>query len=115
MVICSPEYAHGVPGVLKNALDWVVGSGELVDKPVGVWNLSPRAVHAHASLLETLRTMSARVLPEVCVAIARHQTRTWSMEMETDPALASWLNRAVAGLVEAAGLQAGECVMIDNS
>ena len=51
VVISSPEYAHGVPGTLKNALDWVVGSGELVGKPVGLWNLSGRAVHAHASLV----------------------------------------------------------------
>src|SRR6266487_3525148 len=32
VLISSPEYAHGVSGVLKNALDWVVGSGELIDK-----------------------------------------------------------------------------------
>jgi chromate reductase, NAD(P)H dehydrogenase (quinone) len=34
VLISSPEYAHGVPGSLKNALDWVVGSGEFVEKPV---------------------------------------------------------------------------------
>ena len=39
--ISSPEYAHGVPGSLKNALDWIVGSGELVDKPVAILNASP--------------------------------------------------------------------------
>src|SRR5437868_5642473 len=33
-LICSPEYAHGVPGALKNALDWVVSSGEFTDKPI---------------------------------------------------------------------------------
>jgi chromate reductase len=38
VLISSPEYAHGVPGVLKNALDWVVGSGELVDKPIALIN-----------------------------------------------------------------------------
>src|SRR3954453_11357999 len=32
LLISSPEYAHGVPGVLKNALDWIVGSRELIDK-----------------------------------------------------------------------------------
>src|SRR5690349_8500891 len=36
VLISSPEYAHGIPGALKNALDWVVGSGELVGKPVGL-------------------------------------------------------------------------------
>src|SRR3982751_6815740 len=30
VMICSPEYAHGMPGVLKNALDWLVSVGELV-------------------------------------------------------------------------------------
>ena len=33
LLISSPEYAHGVPGALKNALDWIVSSGELVGKP----------------------------------------------------------------------------------
>ena len=40
ILICSPEYAHGVSGVLKNALDWVVGSGELMDKPIALINAS---------------------------------------------------------------------------
>ena len=33
VLISSPEYAHGVPGTLKNALDWLVRSGELYEKP----------------------------------------------------------------------------------
>ncbi|MCA1715483.1 MAG: NAD(P)H-dependent oxidoreductase [Actinobacteria bacterium] len=41
-LISSSEYAHVVPGVLKNALDWVVGSGELYEKPVAVINLAMR-------------------------------------------------------------------------
>ena len=49
ILISSPEYAHGVSGVLKNALDWVVGSGELIDKPIALINASARATHAHAS------------------------------------------------------------------
>jgi chromate reductase, NAD(P)H dehydrogenase (quinone) len=31
--IATPEYAGGMPGALKNALDWLVGSGELDDAP----------------------------------------------------------------------------------
>jgi len=70
LLICSPEYAHGVPGVMKNALDWLVGStqGEIVDKPVALINASPIATHAQASLVETLRMMSARVVADVRVS-----------------------------------------------
>jgi chromate reductase, NAD(P)H dehydrogenase (quinone) len=70
VLISSPEYAHGVPGVLKNALDWVVGSGELVNKPVALINASGRAKHAWASLVETLTVMSARVIPEASITVS---------------------------------------------
>jgi NAD(P)H-dependent FMN reductase len=69
LLISSPEYAHGVPGVLKNALDWIVGSGEVVGKPVALVNASPRATHAWSSLLETLTVMSACVIQEASVPI----------------------------------------------
>ena len=65
VVISSPEYAHGVTGVLKNALDWVVGSGELVGKPVALINASSRSHIAQASLVEILATMDARVVVDV--------------------------------------------------
>jgi NAD(P)H-dependent FMN reductase len=63
VLISSPEYAHGVPGSLKNALDWLVSGPEMIDKPVALLNSSGRSVHAPAALAEILRTMSARVLP----------------------------------------------------
>lgn len=63
LLISSPEYAHGVPGSLKNALDWLVGGSEMPGKPVALVNASPHAVHAQASLAERLRTMSAAVVP----------------------------------------------------
>jgi chromate reductase len=42
-VSATPEYAHGVPGTLKNALDWVVASGELAGKPVALLSASTAA------------------------------------------------------------------------
>ena len=69
LLICSPEYAHGVPGSLKNALDWLVASVELPGKPVASLNASSVATHAQASLLETLTVMSTRIVREACVTI----------------------------------------------
>ena len=63
VVIASPEYAHGVTGILKNALDWVVGSGEFMQKPTVVVNCSHSATIADGALRETLSVMEAIVLP----------------------------------------------------
>ena len=69
LLFCSPEYAHGVPGSLKNALDWLVASVELPHKPVALLNASPWATHAQASLVETLTVMSTRIVHDACVTI----------------------------------------------
>jgi NAD(P)H-dependent FMN reductase len=58
LLISSPEYARGVAGVMKNALDWLVASLEFPNKPVALINTSPRATHALAALRLTLETMS---------------------------------------------------------
>ncbi len=63
ILIASPEYAHGVSGVLKNALDWMVASGVLVNKPIALWNAAPRSSHGLAALRETLVVMSAALVP----------------------------------------------------
>jgi chromate reductase, NAD(P)H dehydrogenase (quinone) len=69
VIIASPEYAHGVSGPLKNALDWMVGNEAFVNKPVAVLNTSPRATLARAALLETLETMSARIAHDACITV----------------------------------------------
>ena len=102
LLISSPEYAHGVPGALKNALDWVVGSGELVDKPVALINASPRATHAFASLTETLTVMSARVVPAASITLPL-QGRTLDADgIVDDGELSAALRWAVVTLVAAA-------------
>ena len=67
VIIASPEYAHGVSGVMKNALDWMVSTGVFVDKPVVLWNASPRASIALAALRATLVVMSACLVDEAAL------------------------------------------------
>ena len=69
LVIASPEYAHGVTGVIKNVLDWLVGLPAFYGKAVAVINTSPRAHHADDALRETLRTMSAVIVDEASLTI----------------------------------------------
>ena len=69
VIISTPEYAHGVPGVLKNALDWLVASGELYEKPVALFSPSPHAHFVHASLIETLTVMMARLIPNAFINV----------------------------------------------
>ncbi len=69
LIIASPEYAHGITGVLKNALDWMVGTEAFVYKPVAIFNASPRSVHADAALREVLTVMSATLIQDACIAI----------------------------------------------
>ena len=70
LIISSPEYAHGMPGVLKNALDWLVSGEEFYGKPIALFNASPRAIHAQASLTEVVTTMAGRLISEACITVS---------------------------------------------
>lgn len=72
VLISCPEYAHGVPGSFKNALDWLVSSGELTGKPVALLMASPSgAREARAALTPTLRVMGADLVFECSLVFAR--------------------------------------------
>ncbi|MBC7829074.1 MAG: NAD(P)H-dependent oxidoreductase [Chitinophagaceae bacterium] len=61
VIVCTPEYAFGVPGSLKNALDWTVSSGELTNKPVAVITASLVGEKAHAALLQIFTALSSSI------------------------------------------------------
>ena len=102
VLISSPEYAHGVPGVLKNALDWIVGSGELIDKPVALLNASPHSTYAQASLTETLTVMSARPIPEASITVPLAGRKLDTHGILADEDLSTALRSAIGSLAEAA-------------
>jgi chromate reductase, NAD(P)H dehydrogenase (quinone) len=75
LIISTPEYNHGIPGVLKNALDWAsrpYGKSVLTGKPVLVISTSPAftgGVRAHAQANETLLSAHAVLVPGPQVVI----------------------------------------------
>jgi chromate reductase, NAD(P)H dehydrogenase (quinone) len=78
VLIATPEYQHGIPGVLKNALDWASrppGGSAMIDKPVTTIGASPSPVgtaRAHLQLRRTLIYLQADIVsrPEVLVSSA---------------------------------------------
>lgn len=98
VLIASPEYAHGVTGVMKNALDWVVGCEAFVYKPTAVLNASPRAVHADAALKETLSVMSADLVPAASVTLPVLGSKLDATGIASHPVLAATLRDALDAL-----------------
>ena len=90
VVICTPEYAHGVPGALKNAFDWVVGSGEMMHKPVAIVSASTSSTFVGPQLTETLTVMMANVVAEanVTLPLAGKKRDSFSMRLDNDIATA---------------------------
>ncbi len=62
LIISAPEYAHGIPGGLKNALDWLVSRDEIPHKPVMLVHASHRGDHALEALTEVLKTISVTLV-----------------------------------------------------
>lgn len=68
IIICTPEYTHNIPAVLKNAIEWITASGELADKkvlPITFTPHEPRGEYAMQSLLNSLKTMNANVVTQM--------------------------------------------------
>ena len=101
VLICTPEYAHGVPGVLKNALDWLVGSGEFVGKPVALINASPRATHAQSSLTGTLTVMMASLVAEASITVPLPSNKLDDADIVSDPKVSSALHSAIVAFADA--------------
>jgi len=108
ILISSPEYARGVAGVLKNALDWLVASFEFPHKPVALINTSPRATHALAALTLTIETMSARLVEGASITLPLLGTANDAASIVADNTLADPLRDAIARFAAAISARRGE-------
>ena len=98
ILIASPEYAHGISGTIKNALDWLVSFEPFIHKPVAVLNASPRATLADAALRETLRTMNAALVGERSFELPLLGAHLDDAGMAASPEVAAVVAAAMAAL-----------------
>jgi chromate reductase, NAD(P)H dehydrogenase (quinone) len=96
LLISCPEYAHGVAGAFKNLLDWLVSGPEMVGKIVCVLSASSHATFAPASLVETLRTMSAVVVTGAAITVPVNGRRMSAGTIAADAELAAILQMVLA-------------------
>ncbi len=59
VLIAAPEYGHSLPGVLKNAIDWLIGSGELERKVVAITASVPSSERGRQGLAALRQTLGA--------------------------------------------------------
>jgi chromate reductase len=81
LLIATPEYNNGIPGVLTTAIDWgsrLPGRAPLTGKPVALMGASPSQVgtaRAQLHLRQLLEHTHARVLPPPELLVARAHER----------------------------------------
>jgi NAD(P)H-dependent FMN reductase len=59
VLVCSPEYVRGIPGGLKNAIDWLVSGDQIVGRPIALVHASHRGEDMLQALRAVLSTVSA--------------------------------------------------------
>lgn len=100
VLICTPEYAMGLPGSLKNLLDWTVSSSDFSNKPVAVITAATSGEKAHESLLGTLRVIEANVNDEATLIISHAKGKVTDKAELTDPKTAAAVNDLMRAFIE---------------
>jgi chromate reductase len=100
VIICTPEYAHGVPGTLKNAIDWTVSSSQFPRKPTLLITASTDGQWGHKALLETLRAVDAENIDMLQLLIQFAKTKISAEGKITDEKTLSEVKRLIAALIQ---------------
>lgn len=101
LLFACPEYARGLPGSFKNALDWLVGGETFVNKKFGQWNASPRAFEAQRSLRMVLETMSGQCVEEAYLELPLIKLAVTSTDIAVHPQWAAKIRSTLKHLIDA--------------
>jgi NAD(P)H-dependent FMN reductase len=97
ILIASPEYGHSLPGALKNAIDWVIGSGELYRKVVAITAAVPAAARGRRGLRALRGTLEA---VDACIVGGRPIVQGPAFESEVRALLQAIVDRATSERAE---------------
>jgi chromate reductase len=104
LLICTPEYAGAMPGVLKTLLEWTIGDASTYRKPVAWINASSPAAptggaDAHESLAKVLRYAHADIVDAACVRIELTRNDVGESGLVENDAARAAMSNALAALV----------------
>ncbi len=100
LLFCIPEYAFGVPGALKNALDWTVSSTVFSDKPVALITAASNGEKAHASMSLTLGALGSRISEETKLLIPFIRTKLDEKGQVTDQHVLNSIRCVIRALLQ---------------
>jgi chromate reductase len=100
VLICTPEYAIGVPGTLKNAIDWTVSSMHFSGKPVALVTAGTSGHKAHQSLLGTLLIIESRIAPGAQLVVSSVKTKVNEQGVITDAVTETQIRKLITALEE---------------
>ena len=103
IVICTPEYAFGVPGALKNALDWTVSTGSFSGKPTALITASTGGENAHEALIKILGAIDAKLSRETTLLIQFVRSKMDDDGNITDPITAQKLKNLAEAFINLVG------------
>ena len=100
VIICTPEYAHGVPGALKNAIDWTVSSSSFPRKPTMLITASTGGHYGHKALMETLKAIEAGNIDNLHLVIPLVKTKVGMDGRITDQQTLTDVKGLIADFIE---------------
>ncbi|HEY0459538.1 MAG TPA: NADPH-dependent FMN reductase [Pyrinomonadaceae bacterium] len=92
VLICTPEYVFSIPGALKNALEWTVGTNDFDGKPTALITASSLGEKTHESLFLVLKTIGAKLTENTALLISGARTKVNSTGKLADAALIEAIN-----------------------
>lgn len=99
---CIPEYAFGVPGALKNALDWTVSSSTAFPgKPVALITAATGGEKAHAAFLLTLQAIGTKMTEGATLLIPFIRSKLNEKNEVKDMATLDSIKTVITSVIEA--------------